>query len=69
MQSTELFINLFNSIFFHGDTPLHVAAYYNKLDICEVLIKKGAAINATNRQIRFQFLKIHHYIMQLLSQI
>ena len=30
----------------NGHTPLHVAAYYNAVEIAEVLIAKGADLNA-----------------------
>lgn len=31
-----------------GDTPLHQAAFYNNLEIAEILIKSGAAVDITN---------------------
>ena len=33
-------------VYQNGHTPLHVAAYYNAVEIAEVLIAKGADLNA-----------------------
>ena len=33
----------------HGNTPLHYAAFWNYIGICEVLVKKGALVAAANK--------------------
>jgi len=33
----------------HGNTPLHYACYWRRVEICEFLLDRGALVSATNK--------------------
>ena len=43
-----MIINIDNYFLQVNDTPLHLAAYYGRFDVADVLIKSGALLDAIN---------------------